>query len=161
MCLQTVAYHGDDEHNGVSSRTSGSQGMNQVMEQEEGTMQDSSVVSTLTNNVVSGSRQGSSEWVQVQGSGGFPMMSVFGHVSPSSPSTFSSFPSRSALAYGSWVGNKRRREEESGALHQFMQQDDPIHFRNIGDFRVLTQGVSSSGAITLLHYSITSQSHTS
>ncbi|XP_019420483.1 PREDICTED: ethylene-responsive transcription factor ABR1-like isoform X2 [Lupinus angustifolius] len=147
MCLETVAHHGDDEHDGVSSRTSGSQGMNQVMEQEEVTMLDSSVVSTLTN-VVSGSRHGGSEWVQVQGSGGSPLMSGFGHASPSSPSTLSSFPSRSALVSGSWVGNKRRRDEESGAPHQFMQQDDPRHFRTIGDFRVPKQGESSSAAST-------------
>ncbi|CAL0303007.1 unnamed protein product [Lupinus luteus] len=172
MCLQTVAHHGDDKDDGVSSRTSGSLGLNQVMEQEEDRMQDSSVVSgyssprdftemvsTLTH-VVSGSRQGDSEWIQVQGSGGFPTMSGFGHVSPSSPSILSSFSSRSALVSGSWVGNKRRRGEESGAPHQLMQQDDPRHFRTIGDFRVPTQGESSSEAATTTTTAITAAATT-
>lgn len=156
---------GDEEHasghDGGSSGTSQSIGFNQMMEQGEVTMQGSSsmvsgysrarefteMVSALTH-VVSGSGQRSSEWVQRSG---FPMMSGFGHVSSSSPhSSLSSFTASSsatsgpALVSGSWVGHKRGREEESGASYQLMQQGAPRLFRNIGDFRVPTQGESSS-----------------
>lgn len=159
---------GDEEHasghDGGSSGTSQSLGFNQMMEQGEVAMQGSSsmvsgysrarefteMVSALTH-VVSGSGQRSSEWVQRSG---FPMMSGFGHVSSSSPhSSMSSFTSSSAtsgpaLVSGSWVGHKRGREEVSGASYQLMQQPAPTRlFRNIGDFRVPTQGESSSGAV--------------
>ncbi|CAL0333333.1 unnamed protein product [Lupinus luteus] len=177
MCFQTVAHRrgsgefirftggdgggGSDKkhgggHDGGSSRTPESLGLKQVMEQGEVSMQGSSMasgysmgrestemVSSLTH-VASGS-----EWVQVQGSSGFPMMSGFGHVVSSSPGTLSSFYSGSGLVSGSWVGHKRGREEESSSgSYQLMQQADPKHFRAIGDFRVPTQGESSSSSVT-------------
>ncbi|XP_019451082.1 PREDICTED: ethylene-responsive transcription factor ABR1-like isoform X2 [Lupinus angustifolius] len=157
MCFQTVAHQrgsgefirftggegsggSDEKHGGGSSRTPESLELNQVMEQGEVSMQGSSMT-----HVASRSSPRGTEWVQVQRSSGFPMMSGFGHVVSSSPSTLSSFYSGSGLVSGSWVGHKRGREEESsGSSYQLMQQADPKHFRPIGDFRIPTQGESSS-----------------
>ncbi|KAK7277405.1 hypothetical protein RIF29_18557 [Crotalaria pallida] len=168
MCLPTVAHQrgssefirftggdGSGSGDGGSSRTSESLGLNQMIEQGEVTMQSSSMVagfssrgreftemvSALTHVVSgsgsSGSGQRGTEWVQR--SSDFPMMSGFGrYVSSSTP-----LSSGSALVSGSFVGHKRRREEESGASIQLMQQAAPRHFRNIGGFRT-QQGESSS-----------------
>ncbi|XP_061353873.1 ethylene-responsive transcription factor ABR1-like [Gastrolobium bilobum] len=155
---------GDEEHpyghDGGSSGGSESQGLNQVIQQGEVAMQGPMVsgygrarelnemVSALTH-VVSGSGQSGAEWFQ---GSGFPLTSSFGHSSLtprlSSFSSSSSSTSGLNLPSGSWVGQKRGREEESGASHQLIQQSVPRLFRNIGDFWLPSQVESSSSSVT-------------
>lgn len=154
--LSFTAQHGGGGGGGDGEgRTSGgsvesqSLGLNQavVRRQGEATMQGSMVsgynrtreqtemISALTH-VASGSGN-----ELFQGSG-FPMMSGFGQVSSSALS--------SGSVSGSWVGNKRGREEEeeSSVSHQYMQQQTiPRLFRTtVGNFMVPPPGESSSGA---------------
>ncbi|XP_057446034.1 ethylene-responsive transcription factor ABR1-like [Lotus japonicus] len=149
--LSFTAQHGGGGDS--EGRTSGgsvesqSLGLNQavVRRQGEATMQGSMVsgynrtreqtemISALTQ-VASGSGN-----ELFQGSG-FPMMSGFGQVSSSGLS--------SGSVSGSWVGNKRGREEEeeSSVSHQYMQQQTiPRLFRTtVGNFMVPSPVESSS-----------------
>ncbi|XP_028767952.1 ethylene-responsive transcription factor ERF110-like isoform X2 [Neltuma alba] len=95
----------------------------------------SAMVSALTHVVSSGSsgHRDTNEWLQ--GISGFPMMSPFGHVSSPrlSPSSSSSGPLMGS-ASGSWLGQKRGRQEEEEAAFKAA----------IGDFAASSQNESAS-----------------
>ncbi|XP_054786253.1 ethylene-responsive transcription factor ABR1-like, partial [Prosopis cineraria] len=100
----------------------------------------SAMVSALTHVVASGSsgQRDTNEWIQ--GISGFPVMSSFGHVSSPrlSPSSSSS---RTVMgsASGSWVRQKRGRQEEEEAAYKAA----------IGDFAAPLQNESAlSSAVT-------------
>ncbi|KAI4346530.1 hypothetical protein L6164_007419 [Bauhinia variegata] len=143
MCLQTVAHpRGSSEFGRFTLRHGTTSGGDE--EDTQGQDGISGLAPSLGFEQLLQQGSGQRENERVQGSG-FPMTSSFGHLSSPSLSCYSPNSAsvlESASASGSWIGQKRVREEESDASQ--LIEPAPRLYRAVGDFRVPQPGESSS-----------------